>query len=156
MTASASAIVGSSRGWANETASIRRAPASARRVISSTLAPVGRIVASFCSPSRGLTSTIVIPSMTVLDLRPQVAQPGRRPHGGGQLDERAPVPVGEAARVVGQGLPAVGEGGAGQVEPGGEELGAEEAAEDAADLLDREEVVVARAGEHRGAGRAAQ
>ncbi len=59
MTASASAIVGTSRGCANETASIRRAPASASRVISSTLASVERIVPSFCSPSRGLTSTIV-------------------------------------------------------------------------------------------------
>ena len=59
MTASASAIVGTSRGCANETASIRRAPASTSRVISSTLASVERIVPSFCSPSRGLTSTIV-------------------------------------------------------------------------------------------------
>src|SRR6478735_3018227 len=59
MTASASAIVGTSRGCANETASIRRAPASTSRVISSTLASVERIVPSFWSPSRGLTSTIV-------------------------------------------------------------------------------------------------
>jgi len=35
---------------------MRRAPASTRRVIRSTFASVERISASFCSPSRGLTS----------------------------------------------------------------------------------------------------
>ena len=59
MTASASAMAGTRRGWANDTASIRRAPAATSRVISSTLASVDRISDSFWSPSRGLTSTIV-------------------------------------------------------------------------------------------------
>src|SRR5918997_1112608 len=58
MTASASAMAGTSRGWANDTASTRRAPAATSRPISSTLASVDRISASFWSPSRGLTSTI--------------------------------------------------------------------------------------------------
>jgi hypothetical protein len=59
MTASASAIAGTSFGWANDTASTRLAPARTRRPISSTLASVGSRTDSFWSPSRGLTSTIV-------------------------------------------------------------------------------------------------
>src|SRR4029453_17030642 len=59
MTASASARAGTSRGWANDTASTRRAPAFTSRPISSTLALVDRTTGSFWSPSRGLTSTIV-------------------------------------------------------------------------------------------------
>src|SRR5829696_774682 len=64
ITASASAIAGTSFGCANETASTRVAPASTSRVISSTFAPVDRITDSFCSPSRGLTSTMAMSAGT--------------------------------------------------------------------------------------------
>ena len=64
ITASASAIAGTSFGCANETASTRRAPASTSCVISSTFASVVSTTLSFCRPSRGLTSTIVTSLLT--------------------------------------------------------------------------------------------
>ena len=64
ITASASAIAGTSLGCAKETASTRRAPASTSWVISSILASVGSSTDSFCSPSRGLTSTMVMSPAT--------------------------------------------------------------------------------------------
>ena len=68
MTASASAIAGTSLGWANDTASTRLAPAATSRATSSTLASVERITGSFWRPSRGLTSTMVT------SMRPMVGQ----------------------------------------------------------------------------------
>ena len=58
MTASASAIAGTSLGCTNDADSIRRAPAAIAWLISSTFASVSRTARSFCSPSRGLTSTM--------------------------------------------------------------------------------------------------
>ena len=52
-----SAICGTHLGETNAVASITGSPASCRRWISSTLTAVGTGAASFCSPSRGPTST---------------------------------------------------------------------------------------------------
>ena len=55
--ASLSASCGT-RAWLTKlVTSIRRTPVAASAVISSSLASVGRIARSFCSPSRGATST---------------------------------------------------------------------------------------------------
>src|SRR5215217_453821 len=103
MTASASAIAGTSRGWANDTASTRRAPAATSRAISSTLASVGRITASFWRPSRGLTSTMVTSMAssvgtpgpaTVPGLALLAGALGRTPAGGGVKDPLAQAQLG--------------------------------------------------------------
>src|SRR5262245_64420437 len=52
-----SAICGTHFGETNAVASTAGRPASARRSISSSLAAVGTSPGSFCSPSRGPTST---------------------------------------------------------------------------------------------------
>ncbi len=57
MTASPSAICGTRRGLTNEATSIRRTPAAKTRSMSASLSAVATVSGSFCSPSRGLTST---------------------------------------------------------------------------------------------------
>src|SRR5262245_35501387 len=54
-----SAICGTHLGDTNAVASTAGRPASARRSISSSFTPVGTSRGSFCSPSRGPTSTIL-------------------------------------------------------------------------------------------------
>src|SRR3954470_6437985 len=63
-----SAICGTHFGDTNAVASTAGSPASARRSISSTLTAVGTSPRSFCSPSRGPTSTI----LTALSKRDQL------------------------------------------------------------------------------------
>ena len=58
MTASASAICGTRTGLTNETASMRVTPAASSRAMKSSFSPAVSTVFSFCSPSRGPTSTI--------------------------------------------------------------------------------------------------
>ena len=65
ITASASAIAGTSFGCTNDTASMRLAPAATARSISSIFAPVSSSARSFCNPSRGLTSTMLTASFEV-------------------------------------------------------------------------------------------
>jgi len=60
MIASAPAICGTRRSLTNDTASIRRAPQASSRRTKSSLSAASRIAFSFCSPSRGPTSTISI------------------------------------------------------------------------------------------------
>jgi hypothetical protein len=55
---SASASCGTRAGFTKLVTSIRRTPLPASMPMSSALAAVGRVTASFCSPSRGATSTI--------------------------------------------------------------------------------------------------
>ena len=57
-TASASAICGTSRGCTKLVASIRLAPAATSPAISFSFAGVDSTASSFCSPSRGATSTM--------------------------------------------------------------------------------------------------
>ncbi|MFI5429773.1 hypothetical protein [Aeromicrobium sp. UC242_57] len=57
-TSAASAICGTRSGRAKAVTSMRRMPARTLRRTSSTLVAVGRTSFSFCSPSRGETSTI--------------------------------------------------------------------------------------------------
>ena len=59
MTSAASAICGTHLGDTKLVASTAGSPASLRRLTSSTLASVGTTPGSFCSPSRGPTSTIL-------------------------------------------------------------------------------------------------
>ena len=64
-TASASASCGTRFGLTKLTASIRRTPLATRESISQSLSSVDSTVCSFCSPSRGATSTIsTLPVMT--------------------------------------------------------------------------------------------
>jgi DNA-directed RNA polymerase subunit RPC12/RpoP len=58
MISSAPAICGTRRGLTKETTSIRCAPACSSRPMNSSRSSTVRITASFCSPSRGPTSTI--------------------------------------------------------------------------------------------------
>src|SRR5581483_9595215 len=58
-TSSASASCGTHLGFTKLVASTTGSPAAARRSMSSILVCAGTIAASFCSPSRGPTSTIV-------------------------------------------------------------------------------------------------
>ena len=58
ITSAASAICGTHFGDTNDVASIAGTPASASVSISATFTSVGTIAFSFCSPSRGPTSTM--------------------------------------------------------------------------------------------------
>jgi uncharacterized membrane protein (UPF0136 family) len=59
ITSAPSAICGTHFGETNDAASMLTKPASVSRLISATLTSVGTIAFSFCSPSRGPTSTIL-------------------------------------------------------------------------------------------------
>ena len=66
MTSSAPAICGTRAGCTKLTASIRRSPAAASASMYATRAATSSTASSFCSPSRGPTSTIssaLIPSI---------------------------------------------------------------------------------------------
>ena len=58
ITSSAPAICGTRRGLTKDTASSRVTPAASSRRMNSSFRSTSRVTASFCSPSRGPTSTI--------------------------------------------------------------------------------------------------
>jgi hypothetical protein len=74
MTSVASPICGTHLALTNDVASMEVSPAAARRAIKSILVAVGTIAFSFCSPSRGPTST----------MRTRLGMPG----GGGGVVEK--------------------------------------------------------------------